>query len=142
MPPPPGAPGHPVWTPAAEVGTGAEMFAFGAQHDGTHLRRPIVPLEHIGDLAHHVGVDEVVRTAPDLDGGHHAGLRDADMLVTCHGSLPCPFAGLRRVRPYSPVEPEEMAMATPDRAISEIRRKGFGQATVTGSRAGGALRDR
>src|SRR5271165_7436826 len=96
MPSAPGAAVHPVRPPAAEVGASAEMLTLGAQDDGAHFRRIVVALQHIGDLRHHIGIDEVVRTAPDLDRPDHAGLHDTDMLVTGHGSLPSPF---RRIAP-------------------------------------------
>src|SRR5689334_10684422 len=96
-----------IRTTAAEIRAGTEMLALGAQHDRAHLRRAVPHLEHIGDLGDHVGVDEVVRSAPDLDRADDTGLFDADVLVTRHGSLPCSSAGMHRVRPYPPVAAEE-----------------------------------
>src|SRR5271165_3117315 len=110
-----GTPVHAVRSATAKIGASAEVLAFGAQHDGAHLRRAVVSLQHIGDFRHHVGIDEVVRPAPDLDRGHDAGLRDADMLVACHVPRPCSSADVRCMRPYAAVGTEEMAMARLDR---------------------------
>ena len=75
-----GAGAHAVGTAAAEVGAGTKMLALGAQHDGAHVRHPVVRFQRVGDFRHHVGIDEIVRPAPDLDGGDDAGLADGDVV--------------------------------------------------------------
>src|SRR4051812_20828105 len=88
MPSAPGAARHPVSSAVGKVGPRAKMLALGAQHDCPDLRRAVEPFERIGDLAHHVGIDEIVWSPPDLDRRDDAGLRDADMLVGCHVAFP------------------------------------------------------
>jgi hypothetical protein len=64
------------------------MLALGAQHDRANLRCPVEAFQHIGDLADHVGVDEVVGSTPHFDRCDDARLRDANMLVACHVRFP------------------------------------------------------
>ena len=68
----------------AELGAGAEGGALGRQHDGAAGVVLVERLAGVGDLADQLDVEEVVRRPPDLDGRHHVGEIDADVLERAH----------------------------------------------------------
>ena len=81
--------GNAIGASAAEIGAGAEMLALGAQHDRADVRGAVIDFQRVGDLRHHVGVDEIVRAAPHLDRCDVAGHIDGDVFIgpVLHGGF-------------------------------------------------------
>jgi hypothetical protein len=78
-----------IGSSAAEIRASAKMLAFRTQDDRADIRSTVIDLQRVGDLRHHVGIDEIVWAAPNLDRCDMTGTIDCYVFIgsVLHGGF-------------------------------------------------------